>query len=79
MENIRITGDTDSCIICFEENVNQRLVGNCMHIICEICFLKIIHCPLCRNPKFGSDQQKINGSFGYPINFYIQSQRSEMR
>ena len=42
----------ETCIICFEEN-QEKIVFDCSHFICLICYSKLLEnnnviCPICR-------------------------------
>ena len=39
---------TDSCCICFEDYINNKIIYNCGHSVCGCCSKKIIICPYCR-------------------------------
>ena len=36
----------DECGICYETKLNV-IVDNCMHSVCEHCYIKIVKCPFC--------------------------------
>jgi hypothetical protein len=38
------------CNICMNDIVYYILFGDCGHIVCEECFIKLTECPFCRGP-----------------------------
>ena len=54
--------DTKECCVCYEPTEHST---PCNHLVCESCFPRVSHCPLCRTP-FNNGVAPIEFSDGGP-------------